>query len=358
MRQLGLNFFFVYYFGEELGMKSSGIGGQAVIEGIMMRNQNEYAIAVRKPDNEIEVKKEKVNKSDKVKKTRQIPFLRGVFSFVDSMVLGMSTIAFSASFFEDEGPSAEPDRFTLFMKKVFKDKAETVVMGCTIAMSIILAIALFMVLPVFVSNFAKGLMKNDMLLIVFEGVFRVLLFVCYVVAISFLSDIKRVYMYHGAEHKCINCIEHGKVLTVENVQKSSRLHKRCGTSFLLIVMVIMLVVNIIVSTIYPITNLALRVLSRVVLVPIVAGISYEFLRLAGNSDNIIIRFLSKPGMALQKLTTKEPDDSMVEVAIVAVEAVFDWKEYLTENFDVHFEESPKVSESEAMIKEIDVVKED
>ena len=215
------------------------------------------------------------------------------------------------------------------MKKVFKDKAEKVTSGLTVMLSVILALGLFIFLPYYLSSILERYIMNSSLLALVEGLIRLVIFLLYLLAISLLKDIRRLFMYHGAEHKCINCIEHGNELTVENVKKASRLHKRCGTSFLLFVMVI----SIILFMFIKVDNPALRIVFRLLLIPVIAGISYEVIKLAGRSDNIIVNILSAPGLALQFITTKEPDESMIEVAIKSVEGVFDWKNFLEEKFD-------------------------
>ena len=308
-------------------MKYSGIGGQAVIEGIMMKNKDNYATAVRKPDGEIEIQKDTyVSMTEKVKFCA-LPFVRGVFSFADSMVLGMKTLSFSASFFEDDEDS-EPGKFELWLEKTFGEKLEKVLMSFVMVFSVVMAIAIFMVLPLLIAGFFKQFIRSDTVMAVLEGFIRIGIFVAYIKLISRMEDIRRTFMYHGAEHKCINCIEHGLPLTVENVRNSSKQHKRCGTSFLIIVMII----SILFFMVIRVDTVWLRIISRIVLIPVIAGVSYEFLRLAGRSDSALVNFLSKPGMWMQNLTTKEPDDSMIEVAIVAVNSVFDWKAYLKENF--------------------------
>ena len=311
-------------------MKSSGIGGQAVMEGIMMRNGSEYSVAVRKENGEIEVKKETYKGVGSKCKLFRLPFIRGIFSFVDSLVLGMKSLNYSASLFmEDCEEEEEPGRFEKWLQKKFGDKAEKVIMDLTMVISIILAMGIFMVFPTWVSTLMKPLLGNGIWMALFEGVLRIAIFIAYVGLISLMPDIKRTYMYHGAEHKCINCIEHGMPLTVENVMKSSKEHKRCGTSFLLIVMVISILFFLVIRP----ETLWLRLVSRILLIPVIAGVSFEFLRLAGNSDNPVVNLLSKPGLMLQGLTTKEPDEKMAEVAICAVEAVFDWKAYEEANFN-------------------------
>ncbi len=310
-------------------MKSSGIGGQAVMEGIMMRNGSEYSVAVRKENGEIEVKKETYKGVGSKCKLFRLPFIRGIFSFVDSLVLGMKSLNYSASLFMEDGEEEEPGRFEKWLQKKFGDKVEKVIMDLTMVISIILAMGIFMVFPTWVSTLMKPLLGNGIWMALFEGVLRIAIFIAYVGLISLMPDIKRTYMYHGAEHKCINCIEHGMPLTVENVMKSSKEHKRCGTSFLLIVMVISILFFLVIRP----ETLWLRLVSRILLIPVIAGVSFEFLRLAGNSDNPVVNLLSKPGLMLQGLTTKEPDEKMAEVAICAVEAVFDWKAYEEANFN-------------------------
>lgn len=319
-------------------MKYSGIGGQAVMEGVMMKNQEKYAVAVRKPDQEIVVETSTYEGLIKNKKIRNMPILRGVFSFIESLVLGMKTLTFSASFFEEEEEEKSGSRKaekragaqkpapTEEEQKKKEKRQENALMGGTVAISIVLAVAIFMVLPYYISVFFQRFITSQTLLALLEGVIRLTIFIGYVAAISLMPDIKRVYMYHGAEHKCINCIEQGMDLTVENVRKSSRLHKRCGTSFLLIVMLISIVFFLFIR----VDNRILQLLLRLVSIPVIAGVSYEFIRLAGRSDHMLVNLFSKPGLLLQRITTREPDDSMIEVGIASVEAVFDWKAYVKE----------------------------
>lgn len=308
-------------------MKSSNIGGQAVLEGIMMKHNEEYAVAVRKPDGEISVKKEKYHSIVKWKVLTTTPFIRGVFNSIDSMVIGIKTLTYSASFYEEEEEKEEVLTEEAVKKK---EKKEKLLMGATVAFSVVAAVAIFMVLPYFLTSFLKGLIPSYQVRTVIEGLVRIGIFVLYVLLISRMEDIQRTFMYHGAEHKCINCIEHGLPLTVENVRKSSRQHKRCGTSFLFLVLAISIVLLLLIR----VDSAVMRVVVRILLLPVIAGISYEVLKLAGRSDNILINLISSPGLAIQKLTTKEPDDDMIEVAIQAVEAVFDWRAYEAENFDV------------------------
>ena len=313
-------------------MRYSGIGGQAVMEGVMMKNQDKYAVAVRKPDKEIEVMVSEYSGIMKNQKVKNMPIIRGVLNFIDSMVLGMKTLTYSASFFEeeeDEKKAAKKQGMTPeeIAKQEKKDKKkEDAVMRGTVAVSILFAVGIFMMLPYFISSFFQKYIESRFLLGLIEGVIRLTIFISYVGVISLMEDIKRVYMYHGAEHKCINCIESGMDLTVENVRKSSRLHKRCGTSFLLIVMFI----SILFFMMIRVDSAILKVVLRLLLIPVIAGVSYEFIRLAGRSDNCLVNVLSKPGLWLQKITTREPDDGMIEVAIKSVEAVFDWKAYVEE----------------------------
>ena len=304
-------------------MRPSGIGGQAVLEGIMMKNKEKYSVAVRKPDGQIEVRTEVYRSIAGDSKWAKLPLIRGVVNFIDSLILGMESLSYSASFYDDE-EEQEPGKFEKLLVKLFGEKAEKVVMGCTVAFSVIMAVAIFMVLPYYISGIFRNFIVSNTLLAVLEGVIRLGLFTLYVVLISCMKDIKRTDMYHGAEHKCINCIERGRELNVKNVRKSSRYHARCGTSFLFIVMVISIVFFIFIRVDSPI----LRVVFRILLVPVIAGVSYEFIRLAGRTDNPLMKVLSLPGKAMQKLTTREPDDDMIEVAIAAVEAVFDWKVFL------------------------------
>ena len=308
-------------------MKSSNIGGQAVLEGIMMRHGDDYAVAVRKPDGEIFVQKEEYHSVINWKALTKIPFIRGVFNFIDSMVLGIKTLMFSAEFYEDE-EEVKSEKELTEEEIAKKEKQEKWMMNATVAISVVIAVAVFMVLPYFLSSLLKPLMPSYHLRTLVEGFVRIGIFILYIALISRMDDIQRTFMYHGAEHKCINCIEHGLPLTVDNVRISSRQHKRCGTSFLFFVLAISIILLMLIQVESPL----MRVIVRIALIPVIAGISYEVLKLAGRSENPIINLLSRPGLAIQKLTTKEPDDSMIEVAIQAVEAVFDWRAYEAENF--------------------------
>lgn len=326
-------------------MKMSGIGGQAVIEGVMMKNQDEYAVAVRKPGNEIAIEKGIYVSASKKYKILKLPILRGMLAFVESMVIGMKTLTFSASFYEEE--DVQPSKVEKAFTKVFKEKTEKMVMGITVLTSIILAVAIFMILPFFIAEFFKNMIDSQVGLAVIEGAIRIIIFMIYIIVISQVKDIKRVFQYHGAEHKSINCIENGFELTVENVRFQSKEHKRCGTSFMLVVMFFSILFFLFIRT----DTLWLRVVVRLLLVPIIAGVSYEFIRLAGRSNSKIVCILSRPGMWLQGLTTKEPEDEMIEVAIQSVEAVFDWKAFIAEKSDECNKESKAAVEEYSAVAE-------
>lgn len=318
-------------------MRYSGVGGQAVMEGVMMKNREAYAVAVRKPDQTIETKVSEYNGTIKNKKIRKLPIIRGVINFVESLYLGMSTLMFSASFFEDEEEEAakkKRESMTKEERKALEEKEkkqEKALMGGTVAFSIVLALAIFFALPYFLSGFFRKVIDSETLIALLEGVIRLVIFVAYIAIISLTPDIKRTFMYHGAEHKCINCIEHGLELNVENVRASSKQHKRCGTSFLLIVMLISIVFFMFIR----VESGVLRLLLRLLLIPVIAGVSYEFIRLAGRYDNWFVNLLSQPGLWMQRLTTKEPSDDMIEVGIAAVNAVFDWKKWQEEELFSH-----------------------
>ena len=302
-------------------MKSSGIGGQAVLEGVMMRNRDKYAVAVRKPDGEISVKNWNTGSVRDRHILLRLPVIRGVAAFIESLILGIKTLTYSSSFIEEDVEKAGQVEVAEVSDR--KEMLENILI---VALSILLAIGFFMILPFAVSKLFQSRVHSQMMLSVIEAALKILLFLGYVVAISFLSDIKRTLMYHGAEHKTINCVENGLDLTVENVKTQSRYHRRCGTSFLLVVML----VSIIFFFFIQIDNLWLQMLYRILLVPVVAGVSFELIQFVGNSDNRLVLWISTPGLWLQKLTTREPDDGMIEVAIASVEAVFDWRAYQAE----------------------------
>ena len=297
------------------------LGGQAVIEGVMMKGPDSYSVAVRKPDKKIEVKLHQYESFGDRHKFAKLPFIRGVVSFVESLVVGMKTLSYSSSFYDEDEVETKADRL---FKDIFKEKAESVILGFTILLSVVIAVALFMLLPAAIAEILGKWISSHVLVAMIEGIIRLLIFLIYVVLISQMEDIKRVFMYHGAEHKTINCYESGDDLTPENVAKHSRYHKRCGTSFLFIVMIVSIFVFMFITA----KQMWLRFLLRLVLIPVVAGISYEFIRLAGRSENPVVNALSKPGLWVQKLTTKEPEEEMIQVAIISVEAVLYGKPYV------------------------------
>lgn len=298
-------------------MKRVSIGGQAVIEGVMMKNGDQYAVAVRKPNQEIEVKIEDYMPIGEKFRILKLPIIRGIFNFIESLVIGMKTLTYSAEFFDEEEAFDEKE------KASSNKKTDDLLMVGTVFLSIVIAIAIFMILPAFLAELIGKVVHSHILLAIIEGVIRLVIFLLYVALISIMRDIKRVFMYHGAEHKSINCLEAGDPLTPENVKKHSRYHKRCGTSFLFVVMII----SIIVFMFIDVETVWLRMLYRILLVPLIAGISYEFIMFAGKSNSKIAYVLSIPGMWVQRMTTKEPDLDMIEVAIKSVEAVLDWQEY-------------------------------
>ena len=299
------------------------IGGQAVIEGVMMKNMDRYAVSVRKPNGKIETKVEECVSFAEKHPLFQLPVFRGMANFLESMVIGMKTLNYSASFYEDEEEQTE-SRTEQLLEKILGEKAEKIIMGIVLVFSLAISIGLFMILPYIASEALGKLIRNEYVILFMEGIIRIAIFLGYIVLISRMEDIKRVFMYHGAEHKTINCLEAGVPLTPENVDNFSRLHKRCGTSFIFIVMIISMVFFFFIR----VDTIWLRIVLRLLFLPLVAGVSYEFIRLAGNSDHPLVQIFSKPGLALQRLTTKEPDHSMIEVAIASVEGIFDRREYL------------------------------
>ena len=318
-------------------MKPSNIGGQAVIEGIMMRNKERYAVAVRKPDNEIALKTDIYNSFFPWKGVSKVPFARGVVAFVDAFILSMKTMSFAASFFdydeEDEAEEAEAEAVDKSKEEVSevidekkqlrRERNEKIFQGLAITCAIIIALGVFIALPTLLSGFLRGIIESRMLLAFLEGTIRLSIVIGYILLISRMKEIRRTFMYHGAEHKCINCIELGQELTLENVKGNSIKHKRCGTSFIFFVVVVSIFFSFFITA----DTQLLRVLIRLAVFPFIAGVSFEIIRLAGQYDNLFLNLLSQPGMLMQKLTTKEPDDDMIEVAIVAVEEIFDWREF-------------------------------
>ncbi|MBQ9550117.1 MAG: DUF1385 domain-containing protein [Lachnospiraceae bacterium] len=324
--------------------KYSGIGGQAVMEGVMMRNKDDYAVAVRKPDGEMAVIKDKYTGIIPSETVSKIPILRGIAGFIDSLVLGMKAINYSADFFaeEEDGEKKDgtaengssdkaPEKKTGKIEVISPPEKSGGMGALSIVVTVValfFSLGLFMVIPYYLSLVFSGWIGSTKLLALIEGIIRLGIFVLYIKAISLMEDIKRVFRYHGAEHKCINCLETGHELNLENVRAASREHRRCGTSFLLYVMV----VSILFFSFIDLKSRILRAALRIILIPLIAGVAYEFIRLAGRSNNPFVRSLSAPGLLMQKLTTAEPDDEMILVGIASVEAVFDWKKYLKENF--------------------------
>ncbi len=374
-------------------MKPSGIGGQAVIEGVMMRNGGKYAVAVRTPEGEISVDVQNCS-SNRIQNNKivKLPIIRGVVNFFDSMILGMKALMYSASLFAEEteeekaeregkarkkaeakagklrsqGKTAEAEAVLARCEEKLAKEAGTVssekdkkdddlLMTVTVIFSLVFSIVLFMMLPYFISRFLRQVIASEMLILIVEGIVKLAIFFGYLALISRMKDIQRTFMYHGAEHKCINCIEHGLELNVENVRKSSREHKRCGTSFLFIVMFISIVFIMVFSIplfmLIHVNTSFWRIVLRLALLPLIAGVSYEFIRLAGKYDNPVINALSRPGMALQHMTTKEPDDSMIEVAIASVEAVFNWKKFENEQFGTDYEYETELTDAEEKLHE-------
>ncbi len=296
------------------------LGGQAVLEGIMMKGPGGYSTAVRLPDKKICVKFHKYKSYGERHPIFKIPFLRGIANFVEALTLGMKTLTYSSSFFEDDEEETKADKL---FKDIFKDKAEDVILGITVVISIALALALFMFIPAGIAEFLGKWITNHFVISLIEGIIRLAIFLLYVLLIAQMDDIHRLFMYHGAEHKTINCYEAGKELKPENVIRHSRYHKRCGTSFIFFVMIVSIIVFMFITA----EEMWLRLLLRLLLIPVVAGISYELIRLAGRHDGVFWDILSRPGMWVQKLTTREPDEEMIQVAIVAVEAVLYGPEY-------------------------------
>jgi len=301
-------------------IKPTSVGGQAVIEGVMMRGVNDIATAVRCPDGHIEIEKKPINLLSVKWKINKIPVLRGVFSFFESLYTGVSCLMFSASFFEDE--EENPEKMSKFEKWIMEkcgDKLLNYVMYISVLFSLVIGIGLFMLLPNYLVGFLKKVFTDIPIpvLNLSEGIVRLCFFVLYLYLVSKMEDIKRVFMYHGAEHKSIFCYEHGDELTVENVKKHVRFHPRCGTSFLVIVMIVSIIVFSFISW----DNLYIRMVYRLLLLPVVAGLSYELIKIAGRYDNWFTRLISKPGVWLQYLTTREPTDDQIEVALTALKAV-------------------------------------
>lgn len=303
---------------ENCAVHMTSIGGQAVLEGVMMRGPKDIATAVRKSDGEIVIDKKPVSSIIQKYKFLKIPVLRGVVNFIESMVVGVKCLMFSADLYDVEGEEAyEPSKFEKWLDDKFGDKIKDIAIYAAVVIALIMGVGLFMLLPTVLVGFLKPLIHHTVLLNLAEGVVRMLIFLVYMLLVSRMRDIQRVFEYHGAEHKTIAAYEHGEELTVENARKYTRLHPRCGTSFLLIVMVI----SIIFFSFLRWDNAFQRIVFRLLLLPVVAGVSYEIIKFAGRSKNKCVALLTKPGLWLQKLTTREPDDSQLEVAIAALKAV-------------------------------------
>lgn len=297
-------------------MAKQAVGGQAVIEGVMMQSKDKRAVAVRKSDGEIALKEDRIKSWVRDKNIDKIPFIRGSFVMIDTMIQGIKSLNFSSEFFMEE---AEEDKFDLFIKKIFKDKANDIIIIFSLVIAMLLSAGLFIFIPTLVGGAFSKVMPNDFMLNLIEGIIRIVILFAYIVLISRSKDIERVFQYHGAEHKSIYCYENDLELTVENARKFKRLHPRCGTNFLFIVMA----VSIILFAFFGWPNPILRIFMRIICVPIVAGLSYEVIRILGKYDNGFTKIIAYPGMMLQYFTTKEPDDEQLEVALEALKAVVD-----------------------------------
>lgn len=295
--------------------KKTSVGGQAVIEGVMMRGRKGVATAIRKKNGEIEIDFKKIMPLTKKNKIFSLPIIRGFIMLIDSLILGIKTLNYSASFFEDEDDDSEPSKIDKWMEEKFKDKTSDVIIGISMMFSLVLSVLLFFIIPTFAaSGFKKLDIQNSIVLNILEGVIRVGIFLAYLYFISKMEDIKRVFQYHGAEHKTIFCYENGEELIPKNAEKQGRLHPRCGTNFLFLVMI----VSIIVFSVTGWNSIQQRILYRIILLPVVSGITYEIIKWMGNSNGKLTKILAYPGLMLQKLTTKEPDLEQLEVAIVSL----------------------------------------
>ncbi len=302
---------------KENRVRPTNIGGQAIIEGVMMRGKRIYAMAVRNPAGGITIEKNEWGGIGS-KGIFKYPIFRGIAAFVDSLITGTKILMHSAEIAGEDWAEAELSPFEKFLQDKFGDKINDILIYFSVTVSMILGMGLFFLLPVWLGNFFKTVVPVWGLGII-EGLIRIAIFLLYLFLISRMKEIKRVFQYHGAEHKTINCFESGKELTVENVMPCTRLHKRCGTSFLMFVMIISMVVFFFVRT----DTILLRLISRILLVPFVAGISYEVIRWAGKSDSKFVSAVSYPGLCLQKITTAEPDGPQIETAIAAMKGVLE-----------------------------------
>jgi uncharacterized protein YqhQ len=306
---------------EEQTMKKNytAIGGQALIEGVMMRGRKTIAIAVRKPNGEIEIKVEQVKAGGFLSKLGKIPVLRGVVGLISSMTVGIRALTYSAEVFSEADESIEPSKFDRWIMTRFGDKADSILVGISMVFALVMAFALFGAFPTLTTQFLRGVIKNQLVLTAIEGALKISMFIAYIAIISRMRDIRRVFQYHGAEHKSISCLESGQPLDLEHARHFTTLHPRCGTSFLLIV----LVVSILVFSFISWTNILMRIALKVILLPLIAGMSYEIIKWAGKNDNILVKIVSYPGLMMQKLTTKEPDDQQLEVALAALHKVLE-----------------------------------
>lgn len=299
--------------------RKTSIGGQALIEGVMMRGPGSMATAIRMPDSTIKVEKKQIESYSKKNKILGLPFIRGIVSLVESLIVGIKALTYSASFYDDEEEEEEPGRFEKFLGRIFGEKLENIVMAFSVMLSMVFAVVLFFILPLLVVSLFGKLLRTNAWKNIIEGIIRIVIFLVYIILISRMKDIKRVFQYHGAEHKSIFCYENEEELTVENARKYKTLHPRCGTNFLFIVMI----VSIFVYSFLNFHSIVIGIISRVLMLPVITGISYEILKYAGKSDSKIVHVLIYPGLLLQKLTTAEPDDSMLEVGLAALKAVIE-----------------------------------
>lgn len=300
-------------------MSKQAVGGQALIEGVMMQSKEKRAIAVRKADGEIVIKKNKIKSWINDKNIDKIPFVRGSFILIENMIEGINSLNYSSEFFMDEEDEEdeEEDKFDILIKKIFKHKANDVVLGIAMVFAILISIGMFVLTPTFIGGLFSKIISNKVILNLIEGIIRILILFTYIVIISKNKDIERTFQYHGAEHKAVYCYENNLELTIENARKFTTLHPRCGTNFLFIVMS----TSIILFSFFGWPNPLARVIMRIVCIPVVAGISYEIIRFLGKYNNKLTKIVAYPGMMLQKFTTKEPDDSQLEVALAALKAV-------------------------------------
>ena len=298
--------------------RPNSIGGQALIEGVMMRGKDKISIAVRKPDGVIELKVDPISKKGQVAIFKW-PIIRGIVALISSMIIGVKALTYSAEFFVEGDGTEEKGKFETWLYAKLGKKADDVLLGFSLVFAVVFALLLFGALPTALVSFLRGFIDNSVLLSAIEGVTKIAVFIIYIVSISQMKDIKRVFQYHGAEHKTIHCYESGEEVTVENARKFTTLHPRCGTSFLFFV----LIISILLFTFVSWENVGIRLVTKLLMFPLVTGLSYEMIRLAGRTNNPIVRALSYPGLMMQKLTTRQPDDQQLEVAIIAFNSVLD-----------------------------------